>query len=524
MSFRIALLAAVAMVSSLQAEKPAAAAAGDEVARVAAIIDQHISKVWQAAEITPAPTSGDAEFCRRVYLGIAGRIPHVSEIREFLADKRANKRRLLVDRLLDSNGYVNNFTRVWRKVMIPEVATDVRARFLSVSFEDWLRRQLLDEKTRFDKIVKALIVTPVGPRPGRRPRLPTPVAFYESKENKPENIAAATSRMFLGIRLECAQCHEHPFDNWSQKQFWGYAAFFARVRRNRANNVFTLIRDSFDRRQITIPDTEVVVSATLLDGTAPTRKQGQTARQALADWLTSADNPYFAKATVNRIWGHLFGKGIVAPVDDMSASNAPTHPKLLSMLAQELKDHDFDLKFLIRAITASQAYQRSSRQTHASQQDGELFSRMVPLPLTDDQLLASLAVALGRPDLANQANTVNATPNQISEVFSDGAESASERTATILQSLAMMNGQIISNATTTGRGATLTAVAEAPWMKTEDRITTLYLASLSRPPRDGELSKLVKFVNRNSTKKDRDGALGDVFWMLLNSSEFLLNN
>jgi hypothetical protein len=202
-----------------------------------------------------------------------------------------------------------------------------------------------------------------------------PIAFYQAKQTKSENLAAASARVFLGVRLEYAQCHDHPFDSWSREQFWSLTAFYSGIQRRNGSGLFFGLRELFAKKQpgIRIPDTDTYVNAAYLDGTKP--EEGAKPREALAEWITAKENPYFARTAVNRVWGDLFGAGIVDPVDDFGKSNPPSHAKLLDELASEFSAHEFDLKFLIEAITASKTYGLSSRQTHDSQLDARLFAR-----------------------------------------------------------------------------------------------------------------------------------------------------
>lgn len=504
----------------------------DDVAVLAETIDRQVAAQWQAEEVTPAPLADDAEFFRRIYLDLAGRIPSVSEVRSFLADESPDKRRRAVDRLLQSPGYITHFTNVWRRVMIPESDSDPQVRFLLPSFEAWLRAKL-SANVPYDELVHKLLTAPLegaqANRPGERPARPTPLAFYGAKQVQPENLAAATSRMFLGLRIGCAQCHHHPFDKWQQEQFWSLAAFFAGLEgRNNDQPLLAGVTERIDRRQIAIPDTERVVQAAYLDGTQPQWTSRRSPRETLADWLTSPENPYFARAAVNRLWGHFFGRGLVDPVDDFSELNPPSHPELLDELARQFAAHDFDLKFLIRAITASRTYQLTSRLTHESQQSPELFARMAVRGLTPEQLFASLAQATGYYEPFQARNPFvlddGSPQSEIMETFANESDSPTEQSTTILQALAMMNGRFIGDATALQRSQTLTAVAEFPLMSTAERIETLYLATLSRPPQPEELDRLVDYVASGGSENDPQQALSDVFWALLNSSEFLLNH
>lgn len=501
-----------------EGDQGAKSAQQDSVTALAARIDHHISARWQADKIEPAPLTDDAEFLRRTYLNIAGKIPRVSEVREFMKNPSPDKRRELVDRLLEQPAYIVNFTNLWRELLIPEAESDQQLRFGVPAFDAWLR-QKLTEDVRYDELVRELITTqpPIGnqqriPNPSGR-ITPTPIAFFAAKQNKAENLAAGISRSFLGVRLECAQCHDHPFAKWEQKDFWQFAAFFSA---------------DGEKTKVAIPDTKEFVEATFLAGEKYQPKSGVTVRQELARWLTSRENPYFARATVNRLWYHFFGRGIVDPVDDFDSENPPSHPKLLDELATNFADQDFDVKFLIRAITASKTYQLTSRQTHESQSEPQLFARMAVKGLTTEQLFDSLAEATGFFE-SNAARNSFAIDNnseraKFRELFRNETGGPADTQSTILQALALMNGEFVETATSLDRSTTLAAVLESPFLDTKARVQTLYLAALAREPDAHELTHMVRYVESGGTKNDPKTAIGDVFWALLNSSEFILNH
>ncbi|MBC8112888.1 MAG: DUF1549 domain-containing protein, partial [Candidatus Saccharimonas sp.] len=321
----VVVLASLAITLSPQAK-------ADDAQDLAARIDKHLETRCKSDGVTPAERSDDAEFLRRVSLHLGGTIPPVSEARRFLRDESPDKREKLVNGLLDGSQYLTNFSHFWRRVMIPEGNTDLQARAQLPGFEAWLRQHLA-KNTHYDALVKELLTYPLSGDRRTDPFQPAnsiaPISFYTTKQAKPENLAAATSRMFLGLRIECAQCHDHPVDTWKRQQFWGYAAFFAGIERLNPNQDFVgEVKELYDRRELTIPETETVVQATLLDGTSPQWRTRVSSRRELADWITAKKNPFFARATVNRLWGHFFGVGIVDPIDDFTATNRPSHPEL----------------------------------------------------------------------------------------------------------------------------------------------------------------------------------------------------
>lgn len=506
-----------------------------DVARLAAAIDEHVARRWREASVQPAPAAADTEFLRRVYLDLIGRIPHVAEVWQFLSDKSTDKRQGLVKRLLDSPAYVSHWTNVWRAALLPEADTNFQYRFLAPGFEAWVRKQLLEDRT-YDQLVTNLLTAGTDAQSMQRAYAygqgggdPTPVAYYLAKENKPENIAAATSRLFLGLRIECAQCHKHPFAKWTRENFWGYAAFFqGATGGRRSNGLGGLLEDLFSFPEITIPNTNKVVQARFIDDSTPRFSGKMSFRQTLADWITSPNNPYFARAAVNRTWATFFGIGIVEPVDDFDENNQPSHPELLDLLAREFAAHEFDVKYLISAITASRAYQLASRQTHDSQKDPRHFARHAVRGLSGLQLYDSVVTATGFRDPNGRLNPYafygnNSPREEFLEKFKSGTENSTERQTSIVQALTIMNGSVMTNATSLAQSETLAAVVDFPFT-TSQRIDALYLAALGRQPRPKELDRFVRYVEQGGPKKDPRAALADVFWALLNSSEFALNH
>jgi hypothetical protein len=521
------------------ADPPAAKDAKD-VRALADKIDQEIAAKWQAAHVQPAPEADDAEYLRRVYLDVAGRIPSVSEARAFLKDTRPDKRERLVNELLGGSRYVTHYTDVWRNLLLPESNNSIQVRFGAGGFESWIKKQIA-ENVGYDKMVQELLTAPVdgAGRPGLAvaygdPNGIGPQAFYLAKEYKPENIAGATSRLFLGVRLECAQCHDHPFATWKRDQFWGYAAFFAGISRQQQGDFISPGRELTDKRELTIPNTERVVQATFLDGTEPKWKYKVSPRVTLAEWVTSADNPYFAKAAANRMWAHLFGTGLVDPVDELAGTESTcSHPALLNALAKEFAAHDFDWKFLIRAIMASKAYQLSSRGTHSSQDDHRVFARMAVKGLTAEQLYDSVAMATSYQENgpAGMSGIVviggpGGNRQDFLTKFGNTSDKLTESQTSILQALALMNGQLIASATTVERSELLAGVLDAPFLDTAGKVETLYLATLSRKPTDKERARCVGFIEKRGSEgsKGYNEAVADVFWALLNSGEFILNH
>jgi hypothetical protein len=529
----LAVLSAFVLASgSALATKPPS-----DVERLTANIDRFIAKRWDETRIEPAPRADDAEFLRRVYLDLAGRIPSVEEARTFLADQRVDKRTRLVEQLLDGSRYVAHFTNVWRLLLLPEAGNNFQVRLQQPSFEAWLKQKVA-LNVGYDKMARELLTVPL--HKGNEAELflgagaPTPVAFYVAKEFKPENLAASTARIFLGINVECAQCHNHPFAEWKREEFWGFAAFFAGVKSRRTMDLLLPEKEVQDKRELLIPGTERVAQARFLDGTEPVWKSKSTSRGTLSDWMTASTNPYFARAAVNRLWAYFFGTGLIDPVEEMvGGDHHPSHPELLDVLAREFAAHHFDVKFLIRAITASQPYQLTSAAMRPNQQERTLFACMPLRGLTAEQIFDSLAMATGYRDsgggddlLSNIFGGQRSARSEFLTRFANQPEQATEAQTSILQALSLMNGKVVAAATSLENSETLAAIAEAPFVTREERIETLYLATLSRKPEAKELRRAVQFISdAGKRRKGSDTeALADVFWALLNSPEFIVNH
>jgi hypothetical protein len=491
-------------------------------AQLAALINQRLGERFHADRVQPAPRADDAEFLRRAFLDITGRIPRPSDVHEFLADGSADKRRRLIERLLADARFANHFANVYRAALIPEAASNREAAVFQTGFENWLKLHLR-AGAGYDQIVRELLTTPIAAEGAdtepvlRDPERPNPLAFFAVKDASPENLAAAVTRTFLGIRLECAQCHNHPSAKWKQDQFYSQAAFFAGIRRQ-GKGVFAALSEDAARHELSPANGRTPRQAEFLDGGTPKWQSSRSPRAILAGWLTSPDNAYFAKAAVNRLWGHFFGVGLVHPVDDFRDDNPPSHPDLLDDLAQAFVQSGFDLSYLIRGICLSQAYQRTSARTDDSQDHTPLPARMAVKALTGEQFFDSLALATGyREDQDGGA----ARRLFVSRFAQTGT--AEEPETSVQQALTLLNGRFVAWAVDPEQCPTLIAITQTPGMNRTERIEALYLAGLSRKPSAKELEQLESFVGKAQPDRQAE-RLADVFWTLLNSAEFRLNH
>ena len=512
-----------------------------EVAALTKKIDEHIAAAQKAAGVVPVPPASHAAFFRRIHLDLAGMIPTLIDMSDYLANDDPDKLWEWSERFLDQKAYSKHFAAVWRANIL-NAANQQATPFLP-PFELWLKDRL-QNNLGYDRLVRELLApgaesngAMMGFRPGgaATPGSGNPAAFYLASEYKAENLAGAASRVFLGVKLECAQCHAHPFAKWTKDEFWQFAAFFvgtqAGFNRFQAEGVPQQPVAS-TAREITIPGTDKVVKAKFLTGEEPKWKANEPTRSVLADWITSPKNPYFAKATVDMVWQYFFGVSLLEPIMEPSDDAPITHPQLLNDMAQCLIDHEFDLKFLIRAIIHTQAYQRSSgNQGAVTKDDYVLFTRMPVRGLSPEQLYDSVIEAAigpkGHEDLRyqpsfefNQRQPAGSRAEFLSKFVNQDRRHESQ--TSILQALFLMNGKFLSERIKNNENLDTLADPMSKYATTQARIKTLFLMSLSREPRPEEYSRLVALVDSDPTQQRQ--RLGDILWALLNSAEFRLNH
>jgi hypothetical protein len=536
MSRRLWILALGVCCAVAPAARAGAPTTLEEARKLADRIDRLIEARLAKARVTPAPMADDAVMLRRLTLDVVGRVPTVAEIRRHLADPGSDKHERALERLLDTPGYVNHFTNIWRELLLPEAVQDIERSYMIPGMENWLRSQFRDN-VPYDKMVRQIITLPLSRNQNGGEdvfqyydgRVGSPMPFYLAKDGKPEDIASATARIFLGVRLECAQCHDHPFAKWTREQFWGQAAFFAGVRGGR-NGPYGPITEVPDRRELVIPNDPRgrVAQPIFLDGGEPRWQFKVGARETYADWMTAPDNPFFARAAVNRLWAHFFGIGLVDPVDNFDPQNPASHPELLDELARQFVLHGYDLRFMMRAITLSRTYRRSSMTTGPVPADVRLFAQQAVRGLSPDQLFDSLTTATGYRDPFNNRRQRFFNPGSprgmFLSKFQTGQEKATEHRTSIPQALAMMNNSLITDLTHPDKGEILAAVVAAPFMETPAKLETMFLAVLGRKPRPAEVEKLGQYIDVGGAAGSQKQALADVYWALLNSPEFILNH
>lgn len=488
-------------------------------------IDALLEEQWRKKGFEPAPLASDSEFLRRASLDLTGVVPRVSEVREFLADSSSDKRERLIDELLASPRYATHMATTWRKRMLPQEA-EAGSRAETLGVQNWLHRHFA-KNTRFDNVVADLLVATDGNELG-------PALFYQAQGLAPEKLAASTAELFLGMRLHCAQCHDHPYGDWSQEDFWGLAAFFARVRGPDG----MMQRDSFrltdaPTGEVTIPGTDRVVPPKYLAGRYADEAEGGTRRLQLAIWIASRENPYLARATANWAWAHLFGRGLVHPVGDAGTHNPPIHPELLDELSEYLVQIEFDLKELWRTLARTRAYQLTSQPADPDKSPAVYFASMNVKPLTPEQLYDSLTQAApinrdalsanARPQVATMSMVLDPRRAEFIRLMRSPSDGSGEFSSGILQTLMLINGQMTADLASPETSRLLGAI-DAPFLTDEQKIDALFLATVSRFPRVEEYRTCLEYLTSENPDVDRQEALSDILWSVLNTTEFAFNH
>lgn len=475
-------------------------------------VEQRLAAEWAAAGVQPADAATDGEFVRRVYLDLAGVVPRVSQVRGFLSDPDPDKHLALVARLVRSPRYATHMATTWRNRIVPPEVELANAREAQ-ALEKWLRIRFASN-LRYDNVVGGLLATG-GEELG-------PALYFRANQFAPEKLAASTSELFLGVKLECAQCHDHPYADWTQRDFWGLAAFFARIDGSDAMqmNANLEVRDR-DTGEVTLPDTSEVVSPKFPGGQPAADGERRSRRVELTIWMTERDNRLFSRAAVNWAWAHLFGEPLVAAIDLPREQQTSLHADLLDDLAAYFVDSEFDLQNLLQVLASTQAYGLSA--DHPQSPDPKYFASIEPKPLTPEQFYDSVVLlsptdnsAAAGP--ASDALMPDAMRTEFVRQMRSPAASALEYRAGTLQALMLMNGQTTSEVTHPDRGRLLAAL-EAPFLGPGDQVTTLFLATLARQPKSLELEACEKLLAGTPDQQRRE-VLSDLLWALVNSTEF----
>jgi hypothetical protein len=506
---------------------------GAEVSAVPAeknFIDRDVVGKLKVLGIPPSAPADDATFLRRVSIDITGTTPTEAEVRAFLADKDPAKRDKLIDRLVDSPAYADYFANKWNMVLRNKKrnGSDTEGNF---ELYQWIWSSLYDNKP-FDRMVRE-ILTASGD-----PRISPPVIWYREVDEINEQVED-TAQLFLGLRIQCARCHHHPFEKWSQDDYYGFSAFFSRV----ARKPLASVTDSQLREkrlyhnegvaEATNPRSGKALRPAALGGKPLEIAPDRDPRVKLADWMSEPGNPFFGKALVNRYWKHFFSRGIVEPEDDMRETNPPSNPALLNDLAQHFVASGFDLKELVRTITKSSTYQLSSLPNEDNVKDRQNFSRYYPKRLGAEVLYDAFHQVTGTSQpysglpsgtRAIQLPDPGSGPYFLKVFGQPQADTACEcersQEANLAQSLHLLNSSEVQDkiSSATGRAAGL-AADKRPH---EEKIRELYRWVYAREPKHDEMAVALTHLAKHT--KDPKPAYEDIVWALINTKEFLFNH
>lgn len=492
-------------------------------------IDKLVHERHRKLGLLPSGTCSDEEFLRRVSLDLIGMLPPVEITRTFLADTRPDRRERLVNDLLKHPNYADHWAVKWGDLVRPNPSrVGVKPVYL---LDDWLR-QAFRQNTPYDQMVRDLLTAEGSTHEHG------PVALFRDKRD-PADMGAFVSQIFLGVRLDCAKCHHHPSEKWGQEDYYSLAAFFAQMKR-KGQAISAPISGEVEHwwagstGNVTHPVTDAVMVPKPPDGPEMPYVEGQDPRTRLLDWMAASNNPFFAKAIVNRIWADFMGRGIVDPVDDFRASNPPSNEALIDWLANDFASNGFDLQHLMRCIVLSHTYQLSAEPNQHNLADTQNFARFQKRRLTAEVLMDAVADLTGVRDsfqgMAPGSRAVQTWNHKLKSDFLDafGRPNASqecpcerERKSSVVQALHLMNSSDLQTKLASKEGRVSQLAADAT-LSEPKLVTEIYLAAYSRLPEAEELQTALRFFTHPGAT--RQTAAEDLTWALINSAEFVFNH
>jgi hypothetical protein len=501
-------------------------------------VDKYTLAKWKQLGIVPSREATDEQFLRRAYLDIAGTLPTPKQVAEFLADKSADKRDKLIDRLLETPEYSYFFATKWADVLRVKRGNNQQNRaYGTFSFHDWIREAVAADKP-YDEFARDILAAV-----GDEAKCP-PTVWYKDVQTADQFVDNA-SQVFLGTRMQCAQCHHHPYEKWSQDDYWGLAAFYGRVGTKNVPVPGLGVQNQQNQRRLIY---------TKANGAVQNKRTGRAAvmkplggepmdpdgdvdpRQKLVDWLVDAKNPFFARAVANRYWAHFFGRGIVDPLDDMRVTNPPSNPELLDALAKDLVDSKYSLKHLIKTICKSRTYGLSSEPNEFNKNDKQAYSRYYPKRMSAEVLFDAVCQVTGSPTQfaglpqdAHAPNRAIMLPDEsyqsyFLDVFGrpqriSACECERVSEANLAQALHLLNSEEVQGkiARAGGRAEQL---AKDPRPDAE-KVEELFLWALGRKPSAKHLALALENIEVNA--KNKKLAYENILWALLNTKEFVFN-
>jgi hypothetical protein len=486
-------------------------------------IDKLALARWKKLGIVPSELCSDSEFIRRVTIDLCGRLPTPEEARAFLADGQPDRRKRLIDQLLEDRDYAAYFALRWGGIL--RNASLAGAEQAAYAFHDWIR-DMVARNRPYDEFVRGIVAAA-----GEWQDAPAVNWYWQMRDDQLHQPVADTAQVFLGLRLQCAKCHHHPYERWSQEDYFGLAGFFSRLGRKGLGEPPPYYAE---RRRTTgeiNPATGKPIEPKLLDGPYLNVPPEEDPRQKLVDWMAQPGNPFFARALVNRMWGHLLGRGLVDPVDDMRETNPPSNPELLDALAKDFVRHKFDVKHVLRTICNSRTYQLNSipneYNKHDQQNHARYYGRRMIAEVLHDAVdqVCGVRTQFGR--MSRQARAVDLPHEGFGSYFLDvfdrpprssACECARSAGASLQQVLHLSFSQDLENKISRGGGRVAKLVEKK--VTAEQAVEELYLAAFARSPTATERQTALGYLAR---QQDRRRALEDLTWVLLNTREFLFN-
>ena len=512
-------------------------------------LDRHIDAVLEREGLEPSRQTGDTEFLRRIYLDMTGKIPTSDEVLDFINDGSTSKRSEKIDELIGSKESVDYWTLLWTNWLIGRRDDGDDRR---IGLTGWVR-EALETNMPYNKFVRELVAADGELQDN-------PAGNYVLRyERSPVFLTSHTSRLFLGLPMQCAECHDHKTEAWLQEDFYGIAAFFTGIEsmekgyiksKDMNGNLMTTEMENYlitnnpkQNRTLYVESMDESVPPRFLDGT---EYKGELIkkRKALAEWMTAKTNPYFSKAFVNRIWKHFMGRAFVEPIDGFGEEYPATNPELLAWLAEDFVIHGYDLQHLMRTILNSKTYQRSSETNKSNEDDEIYYSHAYMKPLSAEQFFYSMLQATGFERLQQvKMGGINKHGGEDREGMLSALEEKKRKhlkkflflldngemeeieafNGTVPQALMMINGDIVNNSANYKERGSFINYVLSNWRDTVDRVQFIYLNVLSRKPTTKEQTYFQRYLNR-SLYRNKDLAYEDLYWVLLNSVEFSLNH
>ncbi len=501
------------------------------------VVDDFTHKKWQELGIMPSDPCTDEQFLRRASLDITGTLPTAEQVKAFVADKDADKYDKLVDRLVDTPEYGYYFANKWADILRVKRDNQAGRAYGTFTFHNWIRESLAADKP-YDEFARDILGAT-----GDETKCPPTVWFKDIQT--PEQFVDNTAQVFLGTRIQCAQCHHHPYEKWSQDDYWSMAAFFGRVGRKTLPVAGLSAQNQNQQKLVvytkatgTVRNKRSNLDAAIkpLDGDALEVGGETDPRQKLVDWMVQPKNPFFARAVVNRYWAHFFGRGIVDPLDDMRVTNPPSNPELLDALAKEFVAKKFSLKQLVKTIAKSQTYRLSATPNEFNRHDRQAYARYYPKRLSAEVLFDAVCQVTNSPsNFAGLPSDTHAPRRAIMlpdesfrsyflDVFGrpqrlSACECERVTEANLAQVVHLLNSEEVQGKLSRV-GGKADEMAKDPRPDAE-KVTELFLSAVGEKPGDKKLKESLEFLDKNA--KNKKAAYEDILWALINMKAFSFN-